>query len=468
MVKVKLLILLIISSLSAHSQELFKRTYGAEGTFNQGLGLCNSHDQGFIICGATGGFGAVNGDGLVIKTDSSGIQIWAKAFGGNLNDVLKSIIKTNDGNYVAAGFSNSNDELTIKGWAIKFDDDGNLIWQKQFGSGDWNYIESLKQTNDNGLVMAGTTLMNNGSSGWLVKFDADGNTVWEKFFNIDGKENFFDVAAYSNGDYIVGGYTESIGNGMKDALMVRFDEFGEVIFSKTFGFEGDDVCLGVDTAANNQMAITGYFTQNDEKKFLIQMYDDVGNSLNDNLIGASTVTGKKIIHRGDNEFVVVSDFQPFSAWHALGWISYGGLYMKCNKDFFGNKDSFGNAGALGSNKSFVMVGTTEAFTPGQSSVFMFNMSDSCQTAANVVVNIENVENTKAKIYPNPSTSDFTVETPNKPEIIEITDASGKTFHVEKPIENNTVISVSSWPDGLFLIKIKMKDQVIYRKLIVQH
>lgn len=468
MVKIVVFITFILCSLIAQSQQLFKRTYGAENTFNQGLGLCNSNDDGFVICGATGGFGAVNGDGLVIKTDSLGNQIWAKAFGGNLNDVLKSVAKTSDGNYVAAGFSNSNIDLAIKGWVIKFDDDGNLIWQQQFGVGEWNYFESIKSTSNGSVILAGTALTSTGSSGWLLNIDLEGNVIWEKFFNIDGKESFNDVAAYSNGDLIVGGSTESIGNGLKDALMVRYNQTGDIIFSKTIGFEGDDVCFGVDTTLNNQFAITGFFTQNEEKKFLTQLYDGDGNVLNDNLIGANTVTGKKIIHRGENEFVVISDFQPFNAWHALGWISYSGLFMRCNKDFFGNKDSYGNAAALGKGKSFVMVGTTEAFTPGQSSVFMFNMNDSCQTASNVLVNIDDVEAIQTKIYPNPSNQLVSIETYQKADLIEIIDISGKSIHVEKPMNNTTVIAVSAWNDGLFLVKIKMKDQVIYQKLIVQH
>jgi hypothetical protein len=38
MVKIVVFITFILCSLIAQSQQLFKRTYGAENTFNQGLG----------------------------------------------------------------------------------------------------------------------------------------------------------------------------------------------------------------------------------------------------------------------------------------------------------------------------------------------------------------------------------------------------------------------------------------------
>ena len=468
MVNKLLCFFLIFSGLLSQAQDLFKRTYGAEGTFNQGFGLCNSNDQGFMICGATGGFGAVNGGGLVIKTDSVGIQIWAKAFGGGLNDVLKSIIKTNDNNYVAVGFSNSNSDLTIKGWVIKIDNQGNVIWQKQLGTGEWNYFESVRNSADGGLVMAGTTLMSDGSSGWVVKLDLNGDQVWEKLLNINGKESFNDLAAFANGDLILGGATESIGNGLKDAFVVRLNSNGDIIYTKTIGFEGEDVCLGIDTAMNNSFAITGYFTQNDTKKFLIQWLDSDGLTLSDNISGSGPVIGKKIIHRGNNEFVIASDYKPFNAWHALGWITYSQLYVRCNKDFYGNKDSYSFAGALGKNNSFVVVGTTDAFTPGQSSIFMFNMTDSCQDSPTVVVNLATVSDVKIGIYPNPSSQYFNIESVLKPDLIEVYNASGQLVYVEKPIENTSTIPVSQWPDGLFLVKIKLSNQVNFQKVIVQH
>jgi hypothetical protein len=61
-------------------------------------------------------------DGFVAKFNPSGIFVWATAFGGTLNDNLKSITCDNSGNLYTTGSYH----------AAKFDFNGNLIWTKNF------------------------------------------------------------------------------------------------------------------------------------------------------------------------------------------------------------------------------------------------------------------------------------------------------------------------------------------------
>ena len=65
----------------AEAQNLFFRTYGALGHFNQAADIIAGLDNGFLIAGSTGGWGSENGDMVVIRTDSLGIQEWFKVYG---------------------------------------------------------------------------------------------------------------------------------------------------------------------------------------------------------------------------------------------------------------------------------------------------------------------------------------------------------------------------------------------------
>ena len=71
--------------------------------------------------------------------------IWQKCFGGSQNETLHSIVKSDDGAYIMAGgsFSNDGDVSGHHGstdspdaWITKVSSSGDLLWQKSYcGSG---------------------------------------------------------------------------------------------------------------------------------------------------------------------------------------------------------------------------------------------------------------------------------------------------------------------------------------------
>ena len=73
--------------------------------------------------------------------------VWKKNFGGTDTDYFNSITNTPDGGFVAVGFSYPNsfgngDWTGISGKGnydatiVKYDADGNVLWQKNFGGSD--------------------------------------------------------------------------------------------------------------------------------------------------------------------------------------------------------------------------------------------------------------------------------------------------------------------------------------------
>ena len=105
--------------------------------------------------------------------------------------------KTSDGGYVAAGFTASFD-FDVSGnhggydyWIVKFDSTGDTLWTKTYGGTNDDIALSIKQTCDQGFIIAGYSYSNdgditdhNGSTGftdsWLVKTDSQGNIEWSE------------------------------------------------------------------------------------------------------------------------------------------------------------------------------------------------------------------------------------------------------------------------------------------------
>src|SRR5437773_1945987 len=83
---------------------------------------------------------------------------WQKCYGGTLRDEARCVHQTNDGGYIVAGFTFSDDGdivghhysplLTDDYWIIKLDNNGNMQWQKCLGGFGHDVALSVQQTSD--------------------------------------------------------------------------------------------------------------------------------------------------------------------------------------------------------------------------------------------------------------------------------------------------------------------------------
>ncbi|MBC7643246.1 MAG: T9SS type A sorting domain-containing protein [Flavobacterium sp.] len=176
---------------------LWKKTYGGfSGYFdnNTAKSIRQTTDGGFIVAGSinatdgdvTGNHGGY--DYWVLRLDSDGNLMWQKTLGGSADDYANSIIQTNDGNYVVAGYSSSTDgDITGNHggedyWVVKLDTTGVILWQQSYGGSGTEDANDIKQTADGGYIMAGYSsvlidgdvTVNHGSLDfWVVKLSAD-------------------------------------------------------------------------------------------------------------------------------------------------------------------------------------------------------------------------------------------------------------------------------------------------------
>jgi len=83
----------------------WNRTYGGPEP-DWATALIATSDGGFAIAGETDSFGAGGGDFWLVKTDAAGNVEWNHTYGGERDDMAKSLVETTDGGYALAGFTN--------------------------------------------------------------------------------------------------------------------------------------------------------------------------------------------------------------------------------------------------------------------------------------------------------------------------------------------------------------------------
>ncbi|MBA3647213.1 MAG: T9SS type A sorting domain-containing protein [Chitinophagales bacterium] len=229
------------------------------------------------------GYDGSNADCWIVRIDSVGEIEWQKCFGGSEDDFANSIIQTNDYGYIFTGSSSSSDgDVTgnngdIDYWIVKIDNIGNIQWQKSLGGSSGDYATSIVINNGN-YIVAGTTNSNDGnvtanygaSDYWVVELDSIGDLLWQKNFGGSGYDVANSLIKTSEGGYAVGGYTQSnndnvSGNhGDDDYWFVKIDSIGNIQWQKCIGGTTTDECFSIIQTSDNGYSIAGASFSNDD------------------------------------------------------------------------------------------------------------------------------------------------------------------------------------------------------------
>ena len=245
----------------------WQKTFGGTGD-DYAYSIQQTTDGGYIVAGYTKSndgdvtnFHGGDGDFWVVKLLSNGSIQWQKAYGGIDEDNAYSIQQTNDGGYIVAGhsWSNNGDVLVNNGladcWILKLDGSGTIQWQKTIGGIDYETIYSAKQTSDGGYVIGGivnpTPSSPSGSNCFVIKMDDLGTIIWLKTYGGTNADSIASIEQTPDGGYVMASYSSSTngdvtGNhGGYDCWITKIDGLGNIIWQKTYGGTGTDVAFDV-------------------------------------------------------------------------------------------------------------------------------------------------------------------------------------------------------------------------------
>ena len=215
-------------------------------------------DGGFIIVGTTDSSGA--DDVFLIKTNSVGDTLWTKTYGTYHYDYATCVHQTNDGGYILFGESDSYDPNFWEGLLIKTDSNGDTLWTKHLGDYAYYFFQSGLDLNGSGYVAAGFTKTGAADPEdiWLVKTDENGDIVWTKTFGGSERDVPSSIYRTSDGGFIISGSTESPSAGDLDALLIKTDSDGNLEWSKTYGGTELDIASEVKQTNDGGYIIAGH------------------------------------------------------------------------------------------------------------------------------------------------------------------------------------------------------------------
>ena len=243
--------------LDANGDTLWQKTYGA-GDNEFGRSVIQTSDGGFALAGfiGSGSFGAGTVDGWLLRLDADGNVLWQQTYGGTAYDDAFAIVQNADGGFTLAGGTRSAGAGSADFWVFRVDPSGTLLWQKTFGTPEYDFAFDIVSTTDGGYVITGGVHCFADCDFWVIRLDADGNLVFEQTYGGSAREFGAAVAATGDGGFVIVGDTESISSS-RDAWVIKIDATGGVVWEKAFGGNTSDIANGIAEATDGSLIVTG-------------------------------------------------------------------------------------------------------------------------------------------------------------------------------------------------------------------
>lgn len=201
---------------------------------------------------------------LVVNFSCAQSVMFAKKYGGSGYDYGYCVKQTFDNGYIIAGSTTSYGGGGSDAYLVKIDSNGYQLWQQSFGGINIDKGFSIKETSDSGLVIAGYTnsFGNGGYDMYVIKTNKIGDTVWTNTYGGNDWDFGYSIDLTSDGGYIVAGGTYSYGNGNEDMYLVKLNSLGDTLWTKTYGGTNEDEAKSV-----KQTSDGGYILLGNTKSF---------------------------------------------------------------------------------------------------------------------------------------------------------------------------------------------------------
>jgi hypothetical protein len=306
---------------------------------------------------------------FIAKYDPNGSVLWAKRAGRASDDYGRAVITDDQNNvYVAGSFKSSAiifgsniltnsdpSEFTYDIFITKYDSVGNILWSKQEGGLNDEYLRAIAIDTSGNLLAAGhfnsaslsvgpTTLSSSGLFDiFFVKYDQTGSLLWANKGGGTTTDYCHSIATDRNGNIFIGGGfgspvlsldSISLTTATASMYIAKYNSSGNILWAKNANGSGSNVQdIATDTSGN--VFVTGFFSgptfsldtlilnnQGDYDVF-IAAYDSVGsltwakgagNTLEEEAFSIA-VCGPEIYIAGRFQSTTI-EFPPFELYNA--------------------------------------------------------------------------------------------------------------------------------------------------------
>lgn len=223
-------------------------------------GIAGTNDGGALVVGDSESFSKKGyKDILITKLDENGKVVSQHTIGGEKSEIAKSLTRTTDGNFMMVGGREIARSGDFDFFLLKLDQNGQQVWAKNIGEENEDILYGVAPTPDGGIVATGSTRSFGSEQRDLsvMYFDQSGELIWHKIYGFKCNEEGAAVTMTQDGGYMITGSTNSMGKGDYDIYVIALDNKGSLIWSDIYGDQNRDLAHGITRTTDGGLVIVG-------------------------------------------------------------------------------------------------------------------------------------------------------------------------------------------------------------------
>ncbi len=208
------------------------------------------------VTGSTSSFGTYF-EAFLLKFDANGNLVWQRTWGGEREDGGRGIVVGPDGNIYVTGTTQSFGSLFgVAAFLLKLTPEGTILWERTWQAPGGTVVADIAISSDGAIYLVGNT----DNSPFLVKFTLGGDLLWDRAFIAPGFIGA-DTAAFRGIGATPDGGVVAVGRWMptfdEEVLVVRFSADGAILWTREWGGESHEEAIDAAVSADGTAYVVG-------------------------------------------------------------------------------------------------------------------------------------------------------------------------------------------------------------------
>ncbi|MGY5852715.1 MAG: hypothetical protein RTU92_04030, partial [Candidatus Thorarchaeota archaeon] len=140
-----------------------------------------------VVTGTTDSYGSTPPNLWLLRLSSYGTSLWNRTYGGTGWDKGLDVVECSNGDLAIAGYTESLGPVGRNFWLMRTNSTGHDLWNRTYSFTTSQSASSLVECSDGGFAIVGTTDYNNGNL-WFVRTNSTGHHLWNYTYGYIGPE----------------------------------------------------------------------------------------------------------------------------------------------------------------------------------------------------------------------------------------------------------------------------------------